>query len=175
MSTATEGSALKLYEINEQIAAILARAAENDGVLSDADLDALTLLEIAFPQKVESVALYVRTLLAQAEVVGSEVDRLAARQKALQREADGLKDYLHRQLLERGESKVAGKLVTIAVQNNAPAVKLSINATDLPPAYQRVIPSKVEPDKTALLEAYKAGEHLPAGVEVVVGSHVRIR
>lgn len=169
---------MRLYEINDGIEEILSRAAESGGELTDADLEALAELELAWPQKVESVALYIRTKLAEAEVVGAEEERLADRRKAITKQADGLKEYLRRQMEERGEAKVAGRLVTVAVQNSTPSVRVLCGATALPPSYQRVIPAvpeSVEADKRAILDAYKAGAELPEGVEVICGTHVRIR
>lgn len=188
-----------LYEIGDDLQAVLDDVRENDGVL-DEELEArLDEIEGKFEEKVERVCLAYRNLEAEAEMVEEEAARLEARADRLHREADGLKNYLHAQLRKADRERVEGKLISVRRQENSrPSITWNRPDTLPPEWFARVrvtgkIPRaeltpdqveelehlpglnvKVEADTQAAYEEWKSGGELPDGFHVERGEHVRI-
>ena len=163
---------MQLYKISDALLSILA-ASEETGELTPEQAEQLTALEGDFKDKVQSVCQVVRQWQSDAEAAKVEVARLSALATSRTRLADGLKSYLKVQMEATGQDKVKTDLFAVRIQKNSvPSCKVDIEATTLPPRFQRVT---VEADKAALVDAFKAGELLPEGVEVVFGSHLRIQ
>ena len=80
---------MTLYEINE---AILNCVDEETGEIID--MEKLDNLQLAFDEKVEGLACWVKELLAEAEAVKKEKDTLANRQKTLENKASSVKNFL---------------------------------------------------------------------------------
>lgn len=149
---------MKLYEISEQIRAIMADAEETGEI----DSDRLTGLEMDFSDKCESVAVIIRELSAGADVLKAEIDRLSDRKRALENRAEWLKDYLRTNMEATGEAKIKGRLFTITL--GKPSQVVAING-DVPAEYTV---TKVTPDKTAIGRALKSGQSVQ-GAELVEG------
>ena len=96
----------------------------------------------------------IRTLIADADAVKAEKDRLADREKALRNSADNLKKYLETMMLEVDKKKFKTKLFSFNIQKNAPSVKVEVEEL-LPKKYLIPQPDKV--DKKQLLKDLKAG------------------
>lgn len=164
---------MKLYEIPAALRTLEDRIEENDGVLTpemEAELDGLVE---AFDSKVEYIAMLVREAQLEATKWKAEEDRVSARRRSLERRAEGLRRYIHTALESSGRAKVQGDKLTVAVQKNGvPSVMIDGSPEHLPEEFRRV---KIEPDTTAIRDAWKAGRVMPEGVEVYVGTHVRIR
>jgi hypothetical protein len=179
-------TALKLYEAADAIAAVREWVYENDeliraseGALPD---ELAALLEIAegdFKSKAENVGLFIRELVSSAKAVKEERDRLDGRMKHYERAAEGLKAYLKFQMERSDIPKVEGKLVTVRLQKNPPAVHAeSVTQEDMKlilDEYVRVIPETRMLNSAAIIAHWKAtGESPIDGVTVSQGSHVRI-
>lgn len=139
-----------LYEIDRDIAELL-----NDAELTEdgewiLDVDALQALTMEREQKLTGVALYVKNVVAEAEMVKAEKKALADRQSALERKAERLKEWLQSALAGQ---KLSDPRVNISYRK-VQRVEVS-SVAGIPEAYLRV---KVEPDKTALKNALKKGE-----------------
>lgn len=80
---------MTLYEIDS---AILACVDPETGEIIDAD--ALDALQMERDKKIESVALWVKDLRAEAEAIGNEVKNLTARKRAAENKAERLKAWL---------------------------------------------------------------------------------
>lgn len=78
-----------LYEINEQI---LNCVDMETGEIIDADK--LQDLQLAFDEKVEGIACWIKNLLSDASAIKAEKDALAEREKACKNKAESLKNYL---------------------------------------------------------------------------------
>ncbi len=172
---------MKLYEATEALAIVDELLIEADGEMSPEIEELLTQAEGDFAVKVERVALKIRELSSTAAAVKEEADRLAARATSSRKSADALKDYLHRQMLEAGESKIVGKLVTIAVQNSPAAVHSTLDAAGLQalaleyPAFVIHVPASLRLDSRAVLTSAQAGADVPAGIAITQSTHLRIR
>lgn len=171
-----------LYELVDLRALLDARLEESEGELTpalEAELDALAG---AIQEKAERIALFVREQLANADAIDAEIHRLAARKKAHERAAEGLKRYLKTQLERLGMTKVTGLLATVAIQRNSqPAIRTALEAKDLwetedaRPFVTREEIVVFNLDRAAVIAAWKAKTPLPSTIEVDLGTHVRIR
>ena len=145
----------------------------------EALLDSATM---TFKEKVERVALKVRSLESEAQAIGDEVARLKAREMARTNAAKSLKTYLQRCLEQAGEQKVTGLLCTVAVQLNPPSLQVP-ESSDLQELYQagapgiERVPESYKVNKADVLNKVKQyGESiLPADWRVTRTSSLRIR
>jgi hypothetical protein len=150
---------VKLYDLALEWERVLLKLDAAEGVV-DEELEAeLEGISVSFVDKVEATATMIRILKAHAELVKSEEQRLAARRKALEGNAEWLTTYAMSCLRTAGETKVKGKLFTVSIQKNPPSVKLSVPAEECPVEFVRT--SIVhEVDKAAVKAALVAGEAL---------------
>ena len=80
---------MTLYEIDEQILGCV--DSETGEII---DEEKLAELNIAFDEKVENIALWIKNLLSEAEAIKQEKLKLGDRQKAAENKAESLKKYL---------------------------------------------------------------------------------
>lgn len=143
----------KLYEIKNEFNELLLMADEQ-GLSLDDIKDTIDGIEFEFEEKADSTAKMIRTLIADADAVKAEKDRLADREKALRNSADNLKKYLETMMLEVDKKKFKTKLFSFNIKKNAPSVKVEVEEL-LPKKYLIPQPDKV--DKKQLLKDLKAG------------------
>lgn len=143
----------KLYEIKNEFNELLLMADEQ-GLSLDDIKDTMDGIEFEFEEKADSTAKMIRTLIANADAVKTEEDRLADRENALRNSADNLKKYLEAMMLEVDKKKFKTKLFSFNIQKNAPSVKVEVEEL-LPKKYLIPQPDKV--DKKQLLNDLKAG------------------
>lgn len=178
-------SSVALYEISAMRNVLDAWLEETDGEITPELDELLAEVEGMATEKIERVGLYIRERVSHAKAVKEEVDRLKAIVTREERAAESLKAYLHRQMEALGKPKVEGKLCTVAIQRNSqPAVTCALSDEDLAKQYAedtavaqfiREVPVSYRLDRDAVLQAYKAGDAIPADIVVSLGSHVRIR
>jgi hypothetical protein len=146
---------------------------EIEALLADADGE--------FAEKVEAVALYIRSLKASAIAVATERDRLGMKLKALDNTAEWLTRYLKINLEAAGKTEVKGTLANVRIQQSSPSVTSVLDSAALGrlhAAYADMIEAVPETYKlkaAAVIAAHKAGRALPNGVIVTRGNHVVIR
>lgn len=112
----------------------------------------------AVEKKLVGVAMVLRGLLAEAEVVKLEERRLSARRKSLERSAAYLSDYGRDAMIATEKTKIKGALFTISLRTALPPVVVAegaeLSEEYLQPAVERA------PDKRALTKALKDGESI---------------
>lgn len=143
----------KLYEIKNELNELLLMADEQ-GLSLDDIKDTMDGIEFEFEEKADSTAKMIKTLIADADSVKAEKDRLAKRETALRNSADNLKKYLETMMLEVDKKKFKTKLFSFNIQKNALSVKVEVEEL-LPKKYLIPQPDKV--DKKQLLNDLKAG------------------
>lgn len=161
---------MKLWDIGAAILAIMAEAEESGGEVTEEQYADLTALGIEFDEKVQDIALYVRTMETEQEVIESEMKRLKTKAAARATRVERLKAYLLEQLQARGLRKAGGVKAGVRLQNNPPSVNV-VEETAIPLTYW--IAREPTLDKTAILTALKAGQPV-AGCEIKQGEHLRI-
>lgn len=151
-----------LYEINE---AILDCVDLETGEIIDEER--LSELQMAFNDKVENIALWIKDLLAEAEAVKAEKNNLAKRQSVCENKAKSLKEYLSKFLA--GEKFKTSK-VSISYRKSE-----SVEVTDIA-KIDAVYLKHADPtvDKTKVKKALKDGVELQ-GVNLVESNNIQIK
>lgn len=175
---------LTLYDATDALLTVREWLEESEGELTPEIEALLARAEGDFETKCERVALFIREQEAEAAAIEQEVARLALRLKARQRTATNLKAYLQREMERAERVEVKRPLVTLRLQKSAPAVTaVLVGDGDLPalrgdPAWAPFlaeVPASVRLDRKALIDAWRAGQPIPAAVTVEQRLHLRLR
>ena len=179
---------LRLYETLEALDILDELIAEHAAYIGEAGGDIEAIPEIAellafaegqFEEAAERWGLKIRTLLAEAQYVESEIGRLSSIAKSKTNAANGLKSYLKRMLEVRNIQKVQTPLVRLRIQKNSQASVSATSETVIETLYaagSEFIRRKesYDLDREKILEAQDRGEALPEGIVVLRGSHLRV-
>ncbi len=164
---------MNLYDLCPELDAIDAMFEQSEGELTPQIENALAAYSENRNKSIDGLCYVIRNREARAKARKDEADRFAKLAKADANTADRLKRYLLGWLQNSGLEKVETEKFAVRVQQNGrPAFVVEIPYEDLPERFTR---EKLEVDGNALYDAWKAGENLPIGVQVEVGSHLRIR
>ena len=179
---------MKLYEATAQLEVVNGWIEEhadeifaNGGELTPELSALLDEAEGTLAEKAERVALKVRELQAEAEVIKAEAVRLTQRAKTASNAADSLKSYLRHALDAAGIPVIKGTLVTVALQKNPPSVQGELSPEAIHDLYEdgakfaSMIPAQFVLDKKAVIAAHGLGAPIPAGLQVTQGTSLRIR
>lgn len=162
---------MKLYEIPGTIRAALDAMEvdeETGEIINAADLDAV---EAEAHEKLESTALYVRELNAEADALKDEIERLTDRRRSLEKRSTFLKGLMLQGIDALGATKLKTPMVTISVRTSK-AVELDADALDvLPEGFIRI---KREADKAAIKAAIDGGFEVP-GAHLVENRSLTMR
>lgn len=176
--------AAALAIIGDWIAEADAEIAEEGGALPPALEELNTLAEEEFKAKVESVALYITELEAEAAQIERHVERLRRRALTRARAARHLKDYLQRNMEAAGITKVDTPLVSLGVQKSPPSVQSTLTSDQLAniaaladvDEFITVVPMVFKLNARAVIDHWKRTGTTPiAGVTVTQGTHLRLR
>jgi len=133
--------------------------------LADLDLpeevvaDTLESLQYPLEQKATNVAMFVRNLEATADAIREAEGEMAKRRKALETRAANVREYLKANMIRAGIQKIECPLFKLAIRDNPPSVVID---GEVPAEYMRQPePPPPAPDKKAIAEALKAGQHVP--------------
>lgn len=178
---------MKLYEATDAIEIVRDWIFEhdeelraNEGVLPDELAELLAQVEGDFATKAERVALFARELAATGKAIKEEEERLRARRKSMENTVDGLKRYLETNMLIAEKMRIDGKLVTLRIQKNPPHVDGELSQEELcildmmESPFVSVVPATFRLDAKLVIEAWKAGAEIPAGLAVSQGASLRI-
>lgn len=171
----------ELHKLDAWIAVNGEEIAANGGALPDEIAQMLDEAHMAFDEKCESVALFVRSVRASAKMCKDEKDRLARKEKAYENAADALESYLLTQMQAAGKELVKRPLATLAITQSPPSVTSSLdeaalrNVAQYAPQLVKRIPERWELDKDTAKAMHKLGQQLPDGVTVTRNVHLRIR
>lgn len=152
-----------LYEINR---AIMACVDEETGEIIDAE--ALDALMMQREDKLESVALWVKNLLAEAQAYKAEKEAFAARQKAAEAKVERLKQYLSDAL--QGEKFSTAKCAVSFRRS----VSVEVEDVKLVPAELCRVKTTVEADKAAIKAFIQTGQEVN-GCKLVENYNIQIK
>lgn len=157
---------MKLYEINEALAKLLEGAVNEETGEVFVDMDAVQALAIERQEKLEGVVCWIKELLADAAALKTEEAALAARRKAKENRAAGLKSWLMNVLGDEVlETPRAYAKVRAGVQKaNVDVIEFVPWAMEHRPDLLRF--PEPEPQKKDILALLKKDELLP-GCEIV--------
>lgn len=157
-----------LYALTADYAHLLELAEQGEDV--DAALSQLT---DAIEAKGAGIARVIASLEADALAVNAEEKRLSARRKAAEATVERLREYIRVHMAGAGIRQIKGGTFTITLAAGQDKVVIT-DESKLSPEYKRVKTTS-EPDKKAILAAYKTTGEIPAGCEIVETTTLRIR
>lgn len=155
-----------LYEIDNEIMGFELEIDEETGEILN--YDALDNLKLEREQKLESVGLWYKNLLAEKEMVKAEKNNFAEREKKLDKQIDGIKGYLEHAL---ALDKFSTARVTMSFRKSK-IVEIAEDAK-LPDVYVKFETIK-KPDKKMLKTALEGGEVIK-GVRIVEKNNLSIK
>lgn len=159
-----------LYEIQNAVRDALDAMVVDEETGEIVDAGALAAVECAAVDKMEGAGLYVRELNLEADTLKTEIDRLIARKKSLEKRSSYIKGLMLGGLDALG-GKVKTPRLTISTITRK-SVELDDNALDvLPDGFVRV---KREADKTAIKAAIEGGFEIP-GAHLVENRSITLR
>lgn len=153
---------MKLYEIDQAIVDLVDN--ETGEII---DIEMFDSLQMERDEKIESIALYIKDLKAEAEALKAEKLAFAERQKVAENKAESLKNYLAYAL--KGQAFKSTKAVVSFRKTQQ---------VDIPDIYKldENFLKYAEPtaDKTAIKEAIKAGQ-IVKGATLIENTSVIIK
>ena len=163
---------MKLYEIPPAFDRINAQIDESDGLLTQDLAKELDSLNSTLESKVAGIVGLIKNLESEADAFANEMTRLAQKSSVRKMKAEWLRDYLKMNLERLNIDKVQGGIHGCRIQKNSqPTVTVSLPPEELHSMFRKTV---CEVDKKAILEAHKDGMPLGNGIEVKVGTHLRI-
>ena len=138
-----------LFEIDQDILSIV-----DDETGEILDLERLSELQMERAAKIDGVACYVKNLENEAAGLKAQKDAFAEREKAAKAKIDGLKRWL---VQACGGEKFSSERCEVRFRRSEQVIVENVDA--LPEQYLRE-KITVEPDKTAIKEALKAGAEI---------------
>lgn len=87
---------MKLYEIDNSIRELWNKIIQQDGELTEEDMQALESLEIAKEEKIKGYGVIIREMTSDIANIGQEIARLKGLEKRMQAKADWLTSNLSR-------------------------------------------------------------------------------
>ena len=148
--------------------------------LADLDLDEQTIADTlegmsgALELKAQNVVMFARNLEATATAIKEAETAMAARRKAIEHRAAGLRRYALSAMQVAGVQSIECPYFKLSVRKNPPAVEV-FDAAQIPAQFMRTPePPPPAPDKKAITEAIKAGQEVP-GARLVSGERLEVR
>lgn len=145
-----------LYELNADLQHVL-----DGGLIVDEetgevvfDSENLEQLQAAYEEKLEAVGLYIKNLESDAAAIREEEKKLAARRHVIENKAKRLRAYMLTNIGDNDKLQTPRIAITTRYTD---AVYIEADA-DLAEEWCRI---KIEPNKTAIKDALKAGIEIP--------------
>jgi hypothetical protein len=165
---------MNLYDIGAEWVRLMDAVADSGGELSAEAEQALAEIDLADAKKVDGYCCVIRGLEARAKARGEEGRRIGQLAQADDNAARRLKLRLKEHLERTGRKRVDTDRFRVWVQASPASVVVDPNViAALPEQFRRTV-TEIKPDAAALIAAAKAGEELPAGVQIVQSTHLRI-
>lgn len=140
---------MKLYEIAEKHNNALLAMADIEGLDESVINDTMEALEGEFNDKALSVAGFFQNIEAEIKAMRDAEKRIAERRKAKEASVNRLKDYLQREMIRTGITKIECPQFVISLRNNPESVQI-VDETLIPDEFKRI---SYEIDKVAIKKA----------------------
>lgn len=161
-----------LYEITEKHRDLLKLAEESED-MAQAVADTMESIEGEFEEKSISLIHVVNSMVADTDIIDTEIKRLQERKKAIVNRQYYLKEYLRFNMEEYGINKISCPLFTITLAKGRDVVHIT-NEDNIPSDYLN-IKTSVTPMKADILKALKAGEEIPGCSIVKSNNFLKIK
>ena len=144
---------MTLYQLkDEYLNALNSIEVNEDGEIEN--IDQIESVKGEFEDKAEAVAIYIKSLIAEADAVHNELKNLKDREDRLRNKAERLTDYLAYNIKQTGAKNFKTSKVVVSSR-----ISKSCNVFDefaVPEMYMKTTVTK-KPDKTAITAAIKSG------------------
>ena len=143
-----------MYELTADYMTVLAMASDGE---TPPDVIANTLDAIGeeIEIKAENSAIVMQEIKAEADKIDAEIKRLTARKKALETNADAIKDRIYNAMKTTNKKKFKTTLFSFSIGNNPPKLVID-DETKIPKKY--LIPQPAKIDNAALKSDLNAGK-----------------
>ena len=143
-----------MYELTADYMTVLAMASDGE---TPPDVIANTLDAIGeeIEIKAENSAIVMQEIKAEADKIDSEIKRLTARKKALETNADAIKDRIYNAMKTTNKKKFKTTLFSFSIGNNPPKLVID-DETKIPKKY--LIPQPAKIDNATLKADLNAGK-----------------
>jgi hypothetical protein len=159
-----------LYQISGAYARLLELAEQGEDVA-----ETLSQLDDAIETKGAGIARVLASLDADVGAVDAELARLTARKKAATGNAERLREHVRSCMQLSGITKIKGGTFSITLAAGPDRVEV-LDASKLTSEFLRTKPAPApEPDKRAILDAYKRDGVIADGCEIVPTTRLVIR
>jgi hypothetical protein len=169
-------TSISLYQLSDQYQALMHQL---DGM----DLDAQTIADTieasgltdALQDKAQGIEMVARAATQYIPALDAEIARLQALKADRESVAQGLRDYLKKNMEAAEIKKIECPFFKITIQKNPPSVDI-FDPLSLPSFYMvtpEPKPPVAAPDKKAIALAIKAGQEVP-GARLIQGTHLKI-
>lgn len=162
---------MNLYELTTQMQAAMDALVVNEETGEVSGFEAVDALDVAFDDKAESYAIVIKNLLAEAEAIHAESEKLRARENATKRRAESLKMHLAQSMAAVGKEKLVTARAALSFRKSQ-SVRIT-NEDALPEGWWKVS-TKREPDKVAIAKQLKAGIMVP-GAELETKLNLQVK
>lgn len=162
---------MTLFEIDGKIRSMLDGLFEidEDGCISDADVEALEAMQEERKAKLENIALYYKELKVEAEALDAEAKKLAARAKAVSKRAEFFKNYISSSMISNGDRELKTNRCAITFRRSE---KVIVDENIIPKAYL-VKHIEFSPDKKMIKELLKGGKKI-RGAHIEESQNIQI-
>ena len=160
---------MRLYELTNEYRRV-AELIEQDAAPEDVET-ALTVITGEMKAKATNIAMLIEDLDASAEAIRTAEKRMAERRKAVENQADRIRQYLLTSMLGSGITMIECPHFKITVRDTPPAVVVD-DETAIPTEYMRQPPAV--PDKKKIMDDLKVGVVID-GVHAEKGKTLQIR
>ena len=142
---------MTLYELTGDFQTLYDMA-DDPEIDEQAWLDTIEGIDGAIEDKADGYAKVIKELIANADAIKAERERMDSRESALRNRADTLKKALQTSMEISGKTKFKTTLFSFNVQKNAPSLKISESA-HIPEEF--LIPQEPKIDKAGMKAAAK--------------------
>ena len=158
-----------MYELTADYLAVLSMATDSE-TPPDAITDTLEAISGEIEIKAENSAVIMQELKAEADKIDAEIKRLTARKKALETNADAIKQRVYNAMKTTDKKKFRTTLFSFSIGNNPPKLVID-DESKIPRKY--LIPQPAKVDNAKLKEDLKAGKvcsyaHLEQGESLTI-------
>ena len=160
---------MNLYEIDYKIREFWNKIIEQDGELTEEDIQVLESLEVAKDEKVKAYGVIIREISAEIDECKAEIKRIKEIADKRERNLERLKNTLKDFMLNNDMPKYESIEVNISFRKSK-ALEISEQA-DIPVEFIKI---KTEPNKTAITDFIKSGG-VVKGCQLVEKSNIQIK
>lgn len=157
---------MRLYELTGAYAEIQSRVESGEDCT-----DLLDQVTDALEQKAAAIGHVLRNSEADSDALAAEIKRLQGKKSAIDNNRERLREYIKRAMSESGILRVKAPTFSITLSDGPETVEV-LNEDELPEEFVR---RKREPNKTAILDAYKQHGEYPNCVRIVRNKRLVIR